>query len=304
MSLSHSSVTAKLTAATLLVARHDPRLSALVDAPTESVIASCLRRQGPHFRALVALRHSRAACALALWVQRRDSPGFCVHYAARKRCMFGLARAAIEDGFRQVVLLGAGFDMASHALAQIAGLTIIEVDHPATQRDKLRGMNGAAPLPPNVTFRAADFERDSLAQALSTCPGFDAASDTLYVAEGLLMYLTPGAVDRLFEQMRMPTVSAGRPRVRCILSTVSPDAGGRLCLHSQGRLARAIQLVLRERFIWGPKPEAIEPYLRFRGWTIGAHLRFADFLRAGAPKELRARAPRDTGESVVVAEAV
>ena len=107
--------------------------------------------------------------------------------AARTRFVDAQVMRAIADGTRQVVICGAGYD--DRALRfRTAGVHFIELDHPATQADKARrlGEMGAAAI--DVTLAAADFRADDIGAVLERA-GHDASEATLFVAEGLLVYL-------------------------------------------------------------------------------------------------------------------
>ena len=56
--------------------------------------------------------------------------------ALRTATIDGAVRDAIAAGARQLVILGAGYDGRAWRLADLAGVKVFEVDHPATQADK------------------------------------------------------------------------------------------------------------------------------------------------------------------------
>ncbi|MCU1600044.1 MAG: hypothetical protein JWO22_753, partial [Frankiales bacterium] len=80
----------------------------------------------------------------------------------------------------QVVALGAGYDGRS---LRYSGARWWELDHPATQADKLARLSRLG-IRTDAVFVAADFLVDDLA-----LPGHDAALPTLFVCEGVLAYL-------------------------------------------------------------------------------------------------------------------
>lgn len=137
---------------------------------------------------------------------------------------------AIEHGCRQVVLLGAGFDTRAHRLDALTGLKVFEVDHPATQADKRERVRALPRAKAEVVWTAVDFERDSLAERLAAA-GHDAATPTVWVWEGVVMYLADAAVSS--------TLAAVRAR---------SAAGSTLVLHyhepSATRLSRGVRALL------------------------------------------------------------
>jgi methyltransferase (TIGR00027 family) len=98
---------------------------------------------------------------------------------------------------RQYVVLGAGLDTFAYRNPHRAlGLRVFEVDHPATQawkRDRL--WEADIDVPTEVTLVAANFERQSAAEALQGT-GFDAAQPAFFSWLGVVTYLT----DRAFEE--------------------------------------------------------------------------------------------------------
>jgi methyltransferase (TIGR00027 family) len=102
-------------------------------------------------------------------------------------------RRAVEQGCRQYVLLGAGYDSSPARLAEsLAEVAVFEVDHPDTQKAKRAALN-AGEWPANVRFVAVDFERDILRTRLLDA-GWDADAPTFWSWLGVAMYLTDDAV--------------------------------------------------------------------------------------------------------------
>jgi len=99
----------------------------------------------------------------------------------------------LRDGFRQVVVLGAGLDARAWRMPELAHATVFEVDHPASQRDKRRRLDDLEPTAGQVVGVAVDLEHDALAPALEAC-GFDPTLETTWVWEGVVPYLTSDAV--------------------------------------------------------------------------------------------------------------
>jgi methyltransferase (TIGR00027 family) len=102
--------------------------------------------------------------------------------------------AAIERGVRQLVVLGAGLDTYAYRTSLAGTLRIFEVDHPATQAWKRQRLAEVAiPMPRQLTFVPVDFERESLADGLTTA-GFDPAQQTFFTWLGVVPYLSEQAV--------------------------------------------------------------------------------------------------------------
>jgi methyltransferase (TIGR00027 family) len=113
--------------------------------------------------------------------------------ALRTSAIDAAVRAAIAEGARQLVILGAGYDGRAWRLPELAGVKVFEVDHPATQGVKRARVARLPPAIGIVTFVPVDFERDALGDALERA-GHDRASPTCWIWEGVVMYLTHEAV--------------------------------------------------------------------------------------------------------------
>lgn len=129
------------------------------------------------------------------------SSGRTRHLTLRTRAIDDAVHEALDGGARQVVLLGAGLDTRAQRVPDLAsGLAkgraqVFEVDHPATQAWKRRRLARTAGARAKPTFVAVDLETDALGPALA---GAGLASDApaVVVWEGVVMYLTPEAIDR------------------------------------------------------------------------------------------------------------
>ncbi|NND66659.1 MAG: class I SAM-dependent methyltransferase [Halioglobus sp.] len=99
--------------------------------------------------------------------------------------------AAVARGVRQYVIIGAGFD--SFMLRQPAwaqGLTIIEIDHPASQALKRRRLEECGiEVPANAHFTPADLGKTSVREALENSV-FDPREPAFFAWLGVTMYLT------------------------------------------------------------------------------------------------------------------
>jgi methyltransferase (TIGR00027 family) len=111
----------------------------------------------------------------------------------RERHVEKLMEDEVAAGLDQIVILGAGFDTRSYRLAA-GDIQIYEVDHPVTQAAKRKALQGVVTPPPTVKFVTVDFETDDLGQRLRAA-GYDESARTLFVWQGVIMYLTPGGID-------------------------------------------------------------------------------------------------------------
>jgi len=117
-----------------------------------------------------------------------------------KRAHMMVARTiVIDDAVRaarseQLVILGAGLDGRAWRMPELAGVTVFEVDHPDSQREKRARAAALTPAARDIRFAAVDFERDSLEAALAAA-GHEATKTTTWIWEGVVMYLERPAIE-------------------------------------------------------------------------------------------------------------
>jgi methyltransferase (TIGR00027 family) len=102
---------------------------------------------------------------------------------------------AIDNGVRQYVILGAGFDTRAYRFAELLkDARVFEVDSSATQRHKRgRAEQVLGPAPANLTYVTIDFNRDKLGETLLRA-GYNPAEKTFFTWEGVTMYVAEEGV--------------------------------------------------------------------------------------------------------------
>jgi methyltransferase (TIGR00027 family) len=125
---------------------------------------------------------------------RPSSRAMRLFIAARTRFAEDSLAAAIQQGARQLVVLGAGLDTYAYRSPFGDRLKIFEVDHPVTQVWKRERLADATiPIPPLLTFAPIDFERQTLPEGLAAA-GFDPAQRTFFTWLGVIPYLSEEAI--------------------------------------------------------------------------------------------------------------
>jgi methyltransferase (TIGR00027 family) len=169
---------------------------------------------------------------------------------------------AIDDAVRahpspQLVILGAGLDGRAWRMPELAGVTVFEVDRPATQQDKRDRAAGLSGTPP--TFVPVDFRHDRLDEALATA-GHRADRTTTWIWEGVVPYLTEAQVAATVTVLS----ACSAPNSRLIVNFQIPAMSATL-----GRLAaRALMASTGRSSVWANEP-------RRSTWTSAA---MADLL--------------------------
>jgi Leucine carboxyl methyltransferase len=130
---------ALLMAASLVLLHHNPKYSGLVSRTAADSCAQVLDAQSAQTRLFLRIVRRDWFRLIAKLIERITIPGILLHYVLRKKCIAGLVRSALINGATQVVIIGAGFDPLSFELHQeFPGVQFWEIDHPATQRHKVR----------------------------------------------------------------------------------------------------------------------------------------------------------------------
>lgn len=141
----------------------------------------------------------RQMTSLMTPLETETESGLRPSLAARTHFFDRQVLLALAREFGQVVVLGAGYD--DRALRfRSEGVRFFELDHPATQSDKRELLLEISPGVGPVLV-PADFRADDIARLLATA-GHDDTSRTLFLCEGLLVYLDGATILRLLRALR------------------------------------------------------------------------------------------------------
>ncbi len=165
------------------------------------------------------------------------SAGMVEHLAMRTAAIDAAVTQAVDSGADQLVVLGAGLDTRVHRLA-LAHCDAFEVDHPDTQRIK---QSRALTLPlaaRSLRYVAVDFAHDSLANRLRA-GGFDPARRSVWIWEGVTMYLPMSAVHATLQTLKELAAEGSTLAMTYFLAEGSPQtkryaAFGRAILRALG----------------------------------------------------------------------
>lgn len=145
--------------------------------------------------------------------------GLFEHIALRTAAIDDAVTDAVRAGAKQCVILGAGLDARGFRLASLAGVEVFEVDHPATQKYKQRKVKERPPLGAH-RFVAVDFAVDLLLSELQRA-GFSPEQPTVWVMEGVTMYLPPAALTATLRDVQ----NASAPNSRFVVTYMPPLRG-------------------------------------------------------------------------------
>ena len=130
---------------------------------------------------------------------RATTLGLIDHAVLRTQAIDAHLASALRSGIDQIVILGAGLDARAWRLPALESTTVFEVDHPATQRYKQRRIGRRTPCA-EVRYVAVDFEKARFSQGLERA-GFRSADPTMWIWEGVAMYLPLDAIRDTLEQL-------------------------------------------------------------------------------------------------------
>jgi methyltransferase (TIGR00027 family) len=253
----HASRTALLIAASLVLLHHDQKRSQLVSKTAVDLCAHVLENHSSQTRLFLKIVQQPWFQPIAKLVERITIPGILLHYALRKKCIRELVRSALSKGVAQVVILGAGFDpLSSELQREFPTAAFWEIDHPATQRHKVRACSEIGIE--RVHFVAVDLSTAGLDTEALISSGFEAARRTFWIAEGLLMYFPADIVSSLMKTLS--TLSAAGSEFA--FTFMEKQGDGQLRFDSQTKLVDSWLRRRGEPFLWGTTRNELAEFIR------------------------------------------
>jgi len=119
---------------------------------------------------------------------------------ARTAYIDALMKESLGD-VEQVVLMGAGYDTRAYGEFRRQGLSFFELDQQATQRLKKKALADAGIDTAGTRFVSVDFQKDNAFERLAAS-GFDRSKKTLFLWEGVTLYLEEEDVRRALRDMK------------------------------------------------------------------------------------------------------
>ena len=210
-------------------------------------------------------RVARAARRFPRLASRAVTRNQVLSIQIRTRVLDDVLLDFIAQGGRQVLLLGAGFDCrAARFRRELEGVTVFEVDHPATQAKKRRVIAESGAPSASVVYLPWDFEGAALSELPSRLGalGHQRGRATLTIWEGVCMYLTPDAVDGAVAAVRELS-APGSPFAFTYLDRAAIERPP-LRMH----VLRAFVAGLGEPFRFGWDPQELPGWLAARGFVV------------------------------------
>jgi len=148
----------------------------------------------PHLKLIV-----RSRWLFKLFSRPFFPSGMYEYVIARTRYFDTVFMEALEHGFDQIVIFGAGFDSRALRFSKLnKGTKVFELDAPTTQQEKLEVLKvRKLVIPENLVFVPIDFIREKVADKMAQA-GFVSGNKSLFLLEAVTMYLPQEAVESTF----------------------------------------------------------------------------------------------------------
>jgi methyltransferase (TIGR00027 family) len=223
----------------------------LVEMSERLLMASGSPGYGPRL-----MRWSKRPWMIRLYdLQELLLPGQFEGFGYRKIFVQQQVEAAIEQGARQVLVVGAGFDTLCLRLApQHPHVQFFEVDHPATSAAKAKGI-ALEGQPTNMIQIAADLGERPLSKVLSEEGRWETSRPSVLVAEGLFQYLTDEEVRVLLAEAAACT----SPGSRFVFTHAIPG---------YRRMVSILTYLIGESWKFAVQSEDLPEYVKGTGWTM------------------------------------
>jgi methyltransferase (TIGR00027 family) len=180
------------------------------------------------------------------------------YLAARTQFYDDAVKAALDEGTRQVVVIGAGYDSRAWRFAR-PGVQFFEIDQAATQADKRRRAPAGGPR-----YVSADAGGGGGGELLRAS-GFVEGAPTIFTVEGVTMYLTEAQVDALLCELARISGPGSRLAVNF---GVGFDADDSARSRRRAALGRMLVKLGREPFRFELAPDDARSFLARTGWTV------------------------------------
>jgi methyltransferase (TIGR00027 family) len=196
----------------------------------------------------------------------------------RTRHIDDVLEESLRMGSTQVVILGAGLDSRAYRFGGALGnARVFELDLPATQeykKKRVREVLGA--LPGHVTYVPIDFTKQELATVLDAA-GYDRKKKTLFIWEGVTMYIPEAAVDATLRAVARNAAPGSRIVFDYFLQSALQDAPG---LRDISRNVAAVG----EPFVFGISGNDASAFVKERGLAVASDFGSADLGVRYLPK--------------------
>ncbi len=194
-------------------------------------------------------------------LDERLGPGAIGFITVRERYIDDYLEALLSKGLDQVVILGAGFDSRPYRIPGIEKTRVFEMDYPATQEAKRKGLKKVIdPLPRHVTFVPIDFNNQSLAESLQNS-GYQERAKSLYIWQGVTYFLEAKSVDNTLDFIAHHSGPGSSVIFDYMYNEIFQDPN-----NSYGKALKRTAKMSGEEYLFGIDRGQVEPFLTQRGF--------------------------------------
>jgi len=190
-------------------------------------------------------------------------PGVHNGVISRVRYMDDCVIKCLENGLEQMVIIGAGYDTRAYRFNGLSEkVNVFELDHPATQKVKKEKLKKIFNSPPgHVVHIPIHLDKDRISEKLFD-GGYDQSRKTLFIMEGLLMYLPPPFVDKILNFIK----TTSGPGSWVTFDYLPPSmVDGTIKVKEGKNMIKGVKK-WKEQFRFGLKHEDAEEFLLSRGF--------------------------------------
>jgi methyltransferase (TIGR00027 family) len=203
-----------------------------------------------------------------LFVRKITPPGIYEYVIARTKVIDQVFIKALELGFTQIVLLGAGFDTRALRFAdRNQGTKVFELDVDTTQQPKIEILKRKnIRLPEELVFVSIDFNKEQIFEVL-TRAGYREGQKSLFIWEGVSMYLSPPTVDGVLDFICSRSAPGSLLAFDYIYASVLRQENR---FYGEREIFKTVSRT-GEGWTFGLEDGEIESFLAERGFKIFAH---------------------------------
>ncbi len=191
----------------------------------------------------------------------RLGPGAIGFITVRERYIDDYLKIVLSEGLDQVVILGAGFDTRAYRIPGIEKTRVFEIDFPATQEIKRKGLKKVIdPLPVNVTFLPVDFNSQSLAECLLSS-SYNEHTKTMFIWQGVTYFLEAKSINSTLDFIANHSGPGSSVIFDYMYNEIFQDPN-----NSYGKTLKRAGKMSGEDYMFGIDHGQVEPFLTQHGF--------------------------------------
>lgn len=267
-----ASETSILISKSIVIASNDPNLKMLVNSNIIDINFKFLK-SAIGWKAIILKIASQFSIIRFIinCFEKITVPGIKIHYLLRKRKIEEIVQNVENDSneFKQIVIIGAGGDSLGLRIAQKnQNINVFEIDHPDTQIIKKKMFNSFEfKKIKNFNLIPADLSKKELSIILSKIYNFNFNEKTIFIAEGLFMYLPFDAVKNMLKIINLFPKSYAK----FIFTYMEPNSKGLPAFSNQTKIVDYWLRLKNEPLIWGLKQTDLDNIIKELGFLPGQH---------------------------------